>query len=483
MKKFSKIIGAMFLGTAMVMCFAGCQANPNQKAITGKDAITSKVDGLASLPSEWKHSFKNTNGDLNVKIDAKLNVPNIEKLLETTVVANVMSVDKANSILQTLFPNSYCVDDNAQYDENMNIIKTKKEIEQFILENQKDINDLKSGMYREKPISSLEANRAIKELEEDIIKLRERYNTAPDEIIDNKLDSVTQKGIDDGTNFNVFSNDTSERLGLIGFSGGAYENGRAHMINIFNRKIVKDNPNHFEKDLTISKEDAEQEAKKFLEDNFDVNNLRLDYYLQMTNQRNMVDNNSKILDQINGHLFFFVKSYGGIPETFTNQGITGIESINADENPQYNFTWFGEYFQVLVTDFGVYEVDWKYPTKVIDGTEKEVALLPFDNIQQRFEEQSKLTQGWIDKSIGMKSREIVIDDIRLGVMKVKSKDKNEYKMVPVWDFFGYSTESFDKQPSGYYVLDANNQYVNKALCSYMTINAVDGTVIDRMLGY
>lgn len=48
-------------------------------------------------------------------------------------------------------------------------------------------------------------------------------------------------------------------------------------------------------------------------------------------------------------------------------------------------------------------------------------------------------------------------------------------MVPVWDFIG----GFDAITDDYNVKN-NGEYSNQ---SFMTINAIDGTIIDRELGY
>lgn len=63
-----------------------------------------------------------------------------------------------------------------------------------------------------------------------------------------------------------------------------------------------------------------------------------------------------------------------------------------------------------------------------------------------------------------------IKEIRLGYMCTMDRDRPErHLLIPVWDFYG-EREFRD----GYYTFD--NQ-------SLFTINAMDGTVIDRDYGY
>ena len=53
-----------------------------------------------------------------------------------------------------------------------------------------------------------------------------------------------------------------------------------------------------------------------------------------------------------------------------------------------------------------------------------------------------------------------VNQIKLGYMRVRSKNAPDtYELVPVWDFF---TDDFE---------------------SLLTVNAIDGTIIDRNYGY
>ena len=69
---------------------------------------------------------------------------------------------------------------------------------------------------------------------------------------------------------------------------------------------------------------------------------------------------------------------------------------------------------------------------------------------------------------GAKAR---ITDIRLGYLRVMRPDQPDtLTLIPVWDFYGSVT--------------FNGSYVQNWAChSWLTINAIDGTVIDRQYGY
>ena len=77
------------------------------------------------------------------------------------------------------------------------------------------------------------------------------------------------------------------------------------------------------------------------------------------------------------------------------------------------------------------------------------------------------------------SRDYHVMEIRLGYMRIydPGADTSTGLLVPVWDFFGYCdlTDTYDGEVYSY------TNAERKA--SFLTINAADGTVIDRSLGY
>lgn len=66
-----------------------------------------------------------------------------------------------------------------------------------------------------------------------------------------------------------------------------------------------------------------------------------------------------------------------------------------------------------------------------------------------------------------------IDRIRLGYMPVLRRDGGQaFQLTPVWNFYGLNVRDFEKDP---YHSDINE--------AHLTVNALDGTVIDLAYGY
>ena len=103
-------------------------------------------------------------------------------------------------------------------------------------------------------------------------------------------------------------------------------------------------------------------------------------------------------------------------------------------------------------------------------------LLPWSEIQGIFEEM--LVKKYSDFFADNKDVTVSFDinEVRLGYMRVIEKGNVfEGRMVPVWDFFGSETINYP-DISEPYVIEGPYE-------SWLTINAMDGTIIDRELGY
>ena len=75
---------------------------------------------------------------------------------------------------------------------------------------------------------------------------------------------------------------------------------------------------------------------------------------------------------------------------------------------------------------------------------------------------------------------LYITDVYLSMMRVRKKDSvDEFYVLPVWDFVGYM--EYDKYP---FTNEELEQEKDSCRClSFLTINAIDGTIIDRNVGY
>jgi len=179
-------------------------------------------------------------------------------------------------------------------------------------------------------------------------------------------------------------------------------------------------------------------------------------------------NRDNILDA--GYLFHFTRKLDGVPVTYTDEFGGGLEDMDSTLVP-----WSYERCDIIVGGDGVQNVEIYNPYVIGDVQTENVKLMDFDSIIKIYEQMMEVTNA--DMADFEKQRTFHIRKIVLGYSRIydPTTDSDTGLIVPVWDFFG----GFDVETDEGY--DKNNG--EHATRSFMTINSIDGTVIDRELGY
>lgn len=168
-----------------------------------------------------------------------------------------------------------------------------------------------------------------------------------------------------------------------------------------------------------------------------------------------------------GYGIHFTRSLEGVPVTYTAEMGTTLEDEESVVWPYENLT-------LVYNEEGLVNFTWENPYEVEKVSDEYLFLLPFSEIQNIFEEMIvKKYQDWLDGNEDMRLN-FEIDEVRLGYMRVREKNNSsEATMVPVWDFMGTQRIAYENE-----IYDESSVYN-----SYLTINALDGTIIDRGFGY
>lgn len=171
-----------------------------------------------------------------------------------------------------------------------------------------------------------------------------------------------------------------------------------------------------------------------------------------------------------GYGIHFTRKLEGVPETYTAD--SGMTMPDDGEN----LVWPYEKLTLVYSEDGLVNFVWGNPYEVEKVSDEYLFLLPFAEIQNIFEEMIiKKYQDWMKDNDDMKM-DFQIGEVRLGYMRVREKGKaQEAAMIPVWDFIGTRKVTYDGEESFY---DENSVFE-----SALTINALDGTIIDRESGY
>ena len=168
------------------------------------------------------------------------------------------------------------------------------------------------------------------------------------------------------------------------------------------------------------------------------------------------------------YVFCYTPVIGGMPELCTFDDITKDE-----EN-----TWFpfrNDRIYVVIAPDGLDQLYWQAPEDY--GEQTPCELLSFEQIMSVARELLPLRQAPVAQRLGDQAG-LIINRVTLSYCRVRRRDaQDEYELVPVWDFFGDTARLRDGVLRSEY-LDGENPCE-----SLLTINAIDGLVIDRSYGY
>ena len=132
--------------------------------------------------------------------------------------------------------------------------------------------------------------------------------------------------------------------------------------------------------------------------------------------------------------------------------------------------WGGEAIEFMINDAGIVGFSWNAPLEILETVVDHAALQPFETVRDTFEKMMPMTGASHDpEHLG---KEINIDRVTLTYSRISEKDSFDTGLVvPVWGFRGTSKEVYD------------GNAMNPTYYTQMAINAIDGSVIDGILGY
>ena len=173
------------------------------------------------------------------------------------------------------------------------------------------------------------------------------------------------------------------------------------------------------------------------------------------------DGLSSRYDDQYGYRLYYAREVNGI--RITPEAQYGARYAHETMNPVLRY----EHLYLDVDKNGVFELRWSDPIEVTERVAEDCELLSFEQIMDIFATIAPLS---IQHMEGEGNNTLSINRAVLGYMCLQERGKpTSYRLVPVWDFYGVRTFAREHY-------DFHNW-------SWLTINAIDGTIIDRELGY
>ena len=163
------------------------------------------------------------------------------------------------------------------------------------------------------------------------------------------------------------------------------------------------------------------------------------------------------------YVFYYTDNRYAMPYTFTSDLPFSLNDF-AVHAPAYHVV-------LMISDAGVEYMQCVSPTE-ITCIDENVQLMPFEQILSVAKSMLPLVYAHWEANEAFYT--VSVERITLGYMRVLDRNNPEQVLiVPVWDFFGHVDKDDGTTVSKY----------DEAGATLLTLNAIDGTVIDRSYGY
>lgn len=522
-----KKTGCIFLAALMALAaLSGCRQTPENPLVIGKNtekmlkmamASQEKQGSLAEVldvtSDRYKTHLEDKSGNIKVTVDADVVLPDADGMTIMRVAAKPFSQDTVDKLIHTLFK------DGALYDPDSLSELTKTDIVKLLTQLKQKKAELEAqGMIPEQSDSSkgeaasgnggssgedVADTSSGNQLDQvnDAIKLYEqKLGTASDKKtykeVSGKLEAQDISGMSEDRqseyNGKLFE---IAHVGQMNEAGGmsslfAVNNEKSNSYNILyiNRRDYEMTSGNYysEKQWTQTAQKAGQteadalvypaipaDQARELADQF-LDQIGVDY-LDCVNVEKVIGGSSseyaggiRIGNLLKAYRLQYVRRINGAPVTYTN-----VEGSWDDTDSSNIWTWDYERMTLIIDDSGIVEMVWSAPYELTGSVTGTTKMLAFPKIRDIFEKMIMVNNATYSE-YGM---DLNVTEARLGLARIT--EQNHLKsglLIPVWDFFGTAAYHYGNGESESYMESDSGK-------SYLTINAIDGSIIDRSAGY
>lgn len=490
-KRGVKLIAVLLSVALFVCCFTtACQPTPAEPIVVNKndgslqktisEQKTSAIpDYEYQAPENWAETFTSENGLLHVDMDAEITLPDTKKFPVFKVTPAEITGDMVKKYTDVLFQgktayNAKPFDLTTQED----LLKRNQEIMQYLA----DLKEAYPDQY-EKEASGWQAeinknNEMMQSLPPSYEYTPADFNFSSNQFNEMMLNLETDMGRDKMASLQFYKVESNKR-NAVGFDNrymDEYSEGSLHGISQA-------------KGVGFTPEEAVQMGYDLMEQ-LGIRDMGLDIAVVRPWGVHFPHvgplpayEDSEMFYQI-----YYTRKLDGLNWTHTDVSDIRMQLQKGQwsgANPElYLEKWEDEYISVCVDKDGVFSYSYHCPAEVKEKVNDNSKLLPFEQIQELFRKQIEIQNSWTNvKSI--ESLTIYIDSVKLGLAKIKEQNSEGYLLVPAWDFLGHYEL---KQADGYgdpASTNEDNVFVEPTYyaSSFLTLNAIDGSIIDRYEGY
>ena len=472
----------------IIICwaFAACQPTPEETVVVKKDFPeevmnpeehrsdeTFIYESGYLVPEEIDEAFQSENSDLKVRIESDVVVPDATTFPVILIKNRLLSQEEADKIIFSLVEDAQLYEvkekDRQDFSDDITYFKgilatikakeTKTHLDEVRIEKyQKVIKVFESDM-KEAP-EKIERLAATTELIQSATETNHKY-------IRLEADKGKTESAKLYVDLSIGANSSYLEYINLNIAESVKLNEAGNNMNSYDASNLN-NPNELEITVDDARIIAQNAADNMGFENYEINTVGIAY------KDNFIDY-EYYYDCAQCYAFYFTPIYEKIPLTY--------ESTQGAYN-DFSKGWMYESLIVCVDDSGVIYVKLTEPSREENKIQEGAELIEFKEIMDIFRQQILIQGAW-NNLVEVKGRTLYIDEITLGYMKIAVPDNpDEFILTPVWDFFGYEEKEYAEDTYTSLLLDENNKYRTREFRhSYLTINAIDGSVIDRSLGY
>ena len=493
MKKTMMIV----LAVLMLLSITACQATPDKNIVIGKsldDMIDKATESQSAEATQapgatiaekvgakenYTTELADAQGRVKIHVNADVQIPDVPGVSVQRVGKGEFTQAQVDVLMDTLMKGEPFSGDDYKL--------TKSEIQQQIL-------DLQAADF-DNALDGVKRNETMRDAM--LAQLQEQLQTAPD--TSERIPSTGQlepmdPEIDFDSGTKLYALAQSDMGGYESLTVTNYKDSPGNMIdytsekNGFSKNMgyfwTKDEVEHNSytgvediasiPDVTMSQDDAKAQAEALISALGVENMMCLSADKKYGGSYDMTVDGSEYINPRKCVWFLrYSRSVDNVPVTYTVYDCMKVED-DAQSAP-----WSYEDMTFAIDDTGIVGFSWRSPYVMAETVTQSSNLISFDEVTDVFETMSMAVHAWdgyAEGSPDLKAVDIVVDHIKFGLTRITEENKRDSGLlVPAWDFFGTTTQIIDRngQEKGY----------DDGPIPILTINAIDGSVINRSLGY
>ncbi len=474
---------------SLTLLLTSCQPNPEQDVVVGKNegvlesaiAETASPEESGGTEAAQTETFRHT-GQLagadplvQIQVDAEVD-PGSGPMPVVRVAPREITMEEARQCAQVLFEGQTIYEYEGR--------RTRQELEELILRYRQSLAD--EEWLWEEAQGDPETMQAIREsMEADLAVWESQYADAPDEKDRREAEWTFKPYMAYEKYSDVVEGDAelnqTLRMKLMAQLDGkeAYldvKNRTEEDYQLHNLRFWVDNAYQ-----SMPLDQSPEEAAAMVQETLQA--MGLEQWVLDSCQSIYMEGNPNSANEVYARDRYYYHltykpAYEGVPVIPQSQ-LEGSEGMEA-----YTSRYYYENLTVEVSGGRIIYLQWDAPLQVLAVENPSVQTLSFEEAMQRFEEQMAVqaTAGSLyqaEEGYEPQAIELRIEIIELGLARVRIQNNQaEYYLLPVWNFKGQL--GVDTGQGMFYDSDLSPYYTPH---TFLTINAVDGSVVDVSQGY